>query len=476
MISTDIESGIFREYDLRGIYGEDLTLHFAARLGLALGSYLKERSSLWHPKISVGRDVRLSSDALRQALIDGLTGNGVSVVDVGICPTPLLYYSISHLGLDGGVMITGSHNPPQYNGFKVCAGKETIFGKEIQTLKGFYKNAFEGSGGGDLTRYDIVPAYIDELKKDFGYLEQEEPIKVALDPGNGTAGLVTSSLIPELGCDVVTLYGEPDGRFPNHHPDPTVLEYLTDLRKTVTEESCDFGVAYDGDADRIGIIDEKGEVIWGDKLMILFAREMLKNQPGATFVGEVKCSQLMYDEIEKLGGRALMWKTGHSLMKKKMKEEGAQLAGEMSGHFFFADRYYGYDDAIYTTCRLVELFKSERKARGKEFVLSDLLAGLPQSFYTPEIRVECPEERKQVVLDGLKLFFEAMLENEANGIQKIITIDGLRVVFDDGWSLARASNTQPVLVLRFEATSKERLEELKDMMFQRLKLLGVRSE
>jgi phosphomannomutase/phosphoglucomutase len=463
-----MEDRIFRQYDIRGIFGKDLTLDMAERIGRGYAKYISQRRpSPQRLKVSIGNDVRLSSHPLKEALIRGIASSGVDVVDIGDCPTPLQYFSLYHLNLDGGIMITGSHNPPEYNGFKVSVGRETIYGDAIQDLRRIVEEQGQGTGEGDaqgqVEQYEIIPAYVHHLVDHFSdsMLKEQDsvPVKVVIDGGNGTAGLVMPELLKKLGYEVVELYTTPDGHFPNHHPDPTVEENLRDLIATVKEEGADLGIAYDGDADRIGVVDENGSIIWGDQLMIIFAGDILRQRgEGATFVGEVKCSQVMFDEIERLGGRAVMWKTGHSLIKAKMKEVGAMLAGEMSGHIFFADRYFGYDDALYATCRLLEILSHE-KLRGRERSLSALLADIPKTFSTPEIRIDCPDEEKFVIIERLSSVL-AEGENELP-IKDIITIDGLRIIFEDGWALIRASNTQPVLVTRFEASTKEMLERIK---------------
>lgn len=481
----DIKDNIFREYDIRGVFGEDLTVEVAEALGRATAAYIRERTGKESLKVSIGRDVRLSSDTLKDALIEGLTRSGVDCVDLGRCPTPLQYFSLHTLELDGGIMITGSHNPPEYNGFKVSVGKETIHGAEIQELKGVIKKiaseapAPEGGGGGEgggkVEKVDVISTYIDWVTKNISIGEGgeeggggqglERPVKVVLDAGNGTAGLVAPKLLRALGCEVVELYCEPDGNFPNHHPDPTVPENLQDLIRAVEREKADFGVGYDGDSDRIGVVDEKGGIIWGDQLMIIFSRDILSSAPGATVVGEVKCSQVMYDAIEDAGGNAVMWKTGHSLIKSRMKELGAAMAGEMSGHIFFADRFFGFDDAVYSSCRLVEILAKKRLAEpGTQF--SSLLEGLPSTHVTPEVRIDCPDDEKFQVIEKLKA--EVKGGSERLKIKDVVTIDGLRIIFEGGWALVRASNTQPVLVLRFEAQTEEYLEEFKGFVKEKL--------
>ncbi|MBE9531738.1 MAG: phosphomannomutase/phosphoglucomutase, partial [Proteobacteria bacterium] len=394
-----VPENIFRQYDIRGVYEEDLTLEVAQALGRVFAAYLLKVQNLKSAKVSIGRDVRLSSTAIKDALIKGLTSSGIDCVDLGECPTPLQYFSIHHLNLDGGIMITGSHNPPEYNGFKLSAGKESIHGQEIQNLKTLMKNEHHhllptGPEVGKVEEFDIIEAYLDYQKSNYGvHPALDTPIKIVLDSGNGTAGPVAPPLMRALGSDIIELFSEKDGTFPNHHPDPTVEENLVALKESVKKEGADFGVAYDGDADRIGVVSDTGEVVWGDQLMIIFARDILERLPGATIVGEVKCSQVLYDEIEKAGGKAVMWKTGHSLIKSKMKELGAAMAGEMSGHIFFADKYFGFDDAVYATIRLAQIMTKER-AKNPDFTFSMLLEDLPETYSTPEIRVECPDSEK----------------------------------------------------------------------------------
>ncbi len=443
-----ISAGIFREYDVRGVFGKDLTTEAAELIGKGFGTYAKKSGV---KKITLGRDIRLSSDALHDSIIKGLSTAGMEIIDIGVCPTPILYFSIHHLKADGGVMITGSHNPPEFNGFKLAIGKETIYGDKIQEVKKIIEKGEFEKGKGSISKYDAIPHYINYLEKNFDDgMPKNRRLKVVVDCGNGTAGIAAPAILKSLGCDVTALFCDLDGNFPNHHPDPTVPKNLELLIKKVKEIGADFGAAYDGDADRIGVVDEKGEIIWGDKLMIIFSRDILKKKPGATFISEVKCSQTMYDDIAKNGGKAIMWKTGHSLIKAKMKETGALLAGEMSGHIFFADRYLGYDDAIYATCRLAEIAAESGKK------VSELLADVPKTYSTPEIRVDCPDEKKFQIVETAKERFRKEY--------KIIDVDGVRILFDDGWGLIRASNTQPVLVMRFEANSEKRLKEIRDFV------------
>jgi phosphomannomutase/phosphoglucomutase len=413
---------IFREYDIRGIAGTDLTADSVELLGLGIGTLMRREGK---SQITLGRDCRPSSDPFRDALAAGLTAAGISVIDLGIVPTPLLYYSIYKLKTDGGVMITGSHNPPEYNGFKTCVGTETIHGRRIQEIYTIIEARDFSRGAGSIAKTDIVPSYLE----------------------NGTACLMAPSLIRSLGCEVTELFCDMDGTFPNHHPDPTLPANLKDLQSVVTSRGLDVGMAFDGDADRIGVVDDRGEIVWGDKLMIVYAWDILTRHPGATFISEVKCSMNLFREIEKKGGRAIMWKTGHSLIKAKMKEEHALLAGEMSGHMFFADRYFGYDDAIYAACRLVEILSHSGET------LSRILSEIPATVVTPEIRVQCDDDKKFAVVEKVKAYFEAKHE--------VIDVDGARILFPEGWGLVRASNTQDVLVLRFEAGSQKALESIR---------------
>jgi phosphomannomutase/phosphoglucomutase len=436
-----INPQIFREYDIRGVVDKDLTHTVVRTLGQGFGTHM---ASAGCKGLVCGRDGRLSSKAFSEALIEGLTSTGCSVVDIELCPTPVYYFSLFHLEKDGGMMVTGSHNPPDFNGFKVSEGKSTIFGEKIQDLRRLIEKGSFAAGKGSLSHAEVISAYQNYVQKN---IRLEKKLKVVIDAGNGTGGVVAGPLLKRLGCDVEELYCDVDGRFPNHFPDPTIPANLNDLVDRVKKLRADVGIGYDGDADRIGVVDEKGNILWGDQLMILFSREILKEKKGATFVGEVKCSQNLFDDIQRHGGRAIMWKTGHSLIKEKMKEEKASLAAEMSGHIFFADRYFGFDDAIYASCRLLELLsKTDRK-------LSHLLEDVPRTVFTPEIRVDCPDEIKFKVVEKVK--------DELKKDHPIIDVDGVRAQFGDGWGLVRASNTQPALVLRFEALTEKRLQAIR---------------
>jgi len=439
-----INPQIFREYDIRGVVNKDLTPDIVRVLGQGFGTHMAQSG---RKDLVVGRDGRLSSKAFEEALIEGLISTGCHVVAIGLCPTPVYYFSIFHLDKDGGMMVTGSHNPPEFNGFKISAGKSTIFGEEIQNLRRLIEKREFVAEKGTLSEEEIIRPYQDYIKKN---IHLEKKMRVVIDAGNGTAGIVAGQLLRDLGCEVEELYCEVDGRFPNHFPDPTIPGNLKDLIDRGKKIRTNVGIGYDGDADRIGVVDDQGNIIWGDQLMILFSREILKYKKGAAFVAEVKCSQNLFNDIEKHGGKAIMWRTGHSLIEEKIREENAALGGEMSGHIFFADRYFGYDDAIYASCRLIELLsKTDKK-------LSQLLSDVPKTFITPEIRVDSPDEIKFRVVEHVK---EALKKD-----YPIIDVDGVRVKFEDGWGLVRASNTQPALVLRFEALSESRLREIKKLV------------
>ena len=447
-----INPAIFRQYDIRGVWEKDLTNEIAELIGRAFASYLLKSINKERAKVSVGRDARLHSGTIQDSLVKGLNNSGIDVVDLGVCPTPLQYYSLFKLPIDGGIMITGSHNPPEFNGFKLSVGRETLFGDTIQAVKKVLDAKDFRSGKGTIESCPIIDDYINFVKDKFQSLSG---IKVVVDAGNGVGGLVAPKLLKLLGAEVVELYCEPDGRFPNHHPDPVDEKNIVDLIAKVKETKAHVGIGYDGDADRIGAVDEEGEIIWGDRLMIIFARDILKEHKGAKIIGEVKCSQTLYDDIAAHGGVPIMWKTGHSLIKEKLKKEHAMLAGEMSGHLFFADRYFGYDDAIYASLRLLEIIKKA----GQPYSTKALLQDAPRMTSTPEIRFDCPDEIKFKIVDKA---VEAFKEYPS------ITIDGIRIKFEDGWALIRASNTQPALVLRFEAKNKDRLKEIKSFVETRL--------
>jgi len=434
-----LKSTIFREYDIRGIADVELLSPDVGDLGRSLGTFLQRNSG---NSVNVGRDCRLSSTRLRDALVEGLVDSGCEVTDLGVVPTPLLYYSAVHLEADGAIMITGSHNPSEFNGFKTVCGEGTLHGETIQEVRRLIEARDFAHGRGSHRDMDVSTAYLDHIAPQF---EFERRIKIVVDAGNGTAGPVMHRLLSRLNVEATELFFEMDGHFPNHHPDPTVPANLAALRDAVRAQKADLGIAFDGDSDRIGAVDENGDVIYGDMLLLIFGREILTRKPGATFIGEVKCSQVLYDELKRLGGNPIMYKTGHSLIKAKMKQEHADLAGEMSGHMFFADRYFGYDDALYAACRLMEIVSRSGKP------LSAQLDGLPKMVSTPEIRVDCPDETK---FEVVKLVAEQFKDTH-----RVIDVDGVRVLFPQGWGLLRASNTQPVLVMRFEAASASLLKE-----------------
>ena len=430
---------VFREYDIRGIAGTDLTDETVELVGKALGTMVRAAGGR---RVAVGRDVRLSGPAFHRAAVRGLTSTGSDVVDVGVVPTPLVYFAAQTLAVDGLCMITGSHNPPDYNGLKIGVGKTTLYGQAIQDVLRLVQKGEFATGSGAVTTHDIVTPYQADV---VGNLKPgKRKLKVVVDAGNGTGGIAVP-IFERLGWEVVPLFLEPDGRFPNHHPDPTVEANLTQLKAKVLEVKADVGIAYDGDSDRVGAVDELGQVLWGDQLMILFSRAILAERPGAAIVGEVKCSFTLYDDIARHGGHGIMWKAGHSLIKAKMKEAHAELAGEMSGHIFFAHRWYGFDDGIYSSGRLLELLSRT------DAPMSSLLADVPKTFSTPELRVDCPEDKKFELVRRAQEFFKARYQ--------AVTVDGVRVVFPDGWGLVRASNTQPILVLRFEAETPALLAE-----------------
>ena len=433
-----LKSTIFREYDIRGVADVELLDADIQVLGQAFGTYLQRHAG---KKVALGRDTRLSSPRLHHALLGGLLASGCAVTDIGVVPTPVLYYSVFHLGADGGVMITGSHNPPEFNGFKVVSGTSTIHGEAIQEVRRTIESDGLAQGSGSVTEADVVTPYVVEVASQFRLARR---VRAVVDAGNGTGGPVMHRIFEKLDVEAIEMFFEMDGRFPNHHPDPTVPANLAALIAKVIETKADLGIAFDGDTDRIGAVDNDGAVLYGDQLMIIYGREILSRKPGATFIGEVKCSQLMYDDLAAHGGNPIMWKTGHSLIKAKMKETGAELAGEMSGHMFFADRYYGFDDALYAACRLIEIVARSGQP------LSAQLADLPKTVTTPELRFDCPDELKFEVVRRCGM--------ELRSRHKTVEVDGVRVLFPEGWGLVRASNTQPVLVMRFEATTPELLD------------------
>lgn len=440
---------IFREYDIRGKIPDELNQETAYRLGLSLGVYYRDNGV---SRVSLGRDCRLSSPELKEALERGLTHTGMNVVDIGMVPTPLLYFSLFHLKVQGGIQITGSHNPPDYNGFKICLGKSTVYGEEIQKIREITRRGTFPKAEGSSESLNLKEDYLNFVRSRL--VPGKRKRRVVVDAGNGVAGMVAPELYEGMGVEVTPLFCEPDGRFPNHHPDPTIPEFLEPLIQKVSKSRADLGIAFDGDADRIGVVDNEGRIVWGDQLMILFSRDLLREHPGAKIIGEVKCSQVFYDDVRKNGGIPIMWKAGHSLIKGKMREEQALFAGEMSGHIFFADRYLGYDDAVYAGARLLEILtRTDHSVR-------DLISDVPRMVNTPEIRLDCPDEEKFQVV--------AELASEFKKDYDVIDIDGARVLMDGGWGLVRASNTQPVLVLRFEAESADKLAEIRRVFMEKV--------
>jgi phosphomannomutase/phosphoglucomutase len=438
---------IFREYDVRGLVDTDLTDAVVENLGRGLATMVKRAHG---STLVVGRDARESGPRFQTAFVRGATSTGIHVIDVGVVPTPVVYFAANTLPVDGLAVITGSHNPPEYNGFKMGVGKTTFFGETIQQLRALIEaKDFEQGPTGTVTTFDAVTPYLHFVNSTV--TRGPKRLKVVVDAGNGVGGIVSVPMLEKLGYDVVPLYCEPDGRFPNHHADPTVAKNLELLIAAVKKEKADLGVAYDGDADRIGVVDERGDILWGDKLMILLSRAVLKAVPGASIVGEVKCSFTMYDDIEKHGGVPIMWKTGHSLIKARMKETHAQLAGEMSGHIFYKHRFFGFDDAPYTAARLLEILSNEQAP------LSQLLADVPVTYSSPELRFDTVEEKKVALV---KRCTEKL---RAKGLS-LIEVDGVRATWPDGWGLIRSSNTTPILVVRYEAKTKERLDEIRALI------------
>jgi len=455
-----ISQTIFRQYDVRGIVGRDLTVEVAYGIGCGYAAYLAGKGI--SGAVAVGRDNRPSGDALRDALVRGLTECGVDVVDVGVVPTPLLYWTLHHEPVVGGIQITGSHNPPEYNGFKMCVGTGSLHGAEIQALYGLIIGGAFPSGSGKVTYVDVIDRYVADIAERIGPLAHADgtPLRVVYDCGNGAGALVAPQLMRALGVDGIGLFTESDGTFPNHHPDPTVPENLVDLIEAVKREGAEIGVAFDGDADRIGVVDKNGTIIWGDHILILYARDVLaRTGKGQPIIFDVKCSQALSDEIEKAGGVAVMWKTGHSLIKDKMKEMHAPIAGEMSGHMFFTEGFYGHDDALYGAARLLRIIADSGKR------VDELLSDVPPFVSTPELRIDTDDETKFIIM--------ARAIEHFTSTHEVIDVDGVRVLFGDGWGLFRASNTQPVIVARFEARTQARLDEIRNEMEGWMRAQGV---
>jgi phosphomannomutase/phosphomannomutase/phosphoglucomutase len=445
---------VFREYDIRGVYNEEFDKEFAYHLGRAFVTLTKRKTGQSNPRLTLGHDARLSSPEIVAALAEGFQESGAHVVHLGLVTSPISYFSTFTVpGVVGGIMVTGSHNPPNYNGFKISLGKNldemtTIHGAEIKELEKIINAKDYQTGNGEEEKIDILTPYVERYKKEFAGMPS---IPLVLDCGNGAGGVIVRRLFEAAGLKPTILFEEPDGRFPNHHPDPTVEKNLADLKKKVLETKARVGIGFDGDADRIGLVDHNGKFILGDEMMALIAQDILKSKPGGKIVGDVKCSDRMYDFIKERGGEPIMWKTGHSLIKDKVKVEKAPFGGEMSGHIFFRDRNFGYDDAPYAGLRVVEILAKTGKS------IPELLEGLAPSFCTPEIRIDTTEELKHSIVQKIKSAFSKPSDD-----YRVNLIDGIRVSFKDGWALARASNTQPVLVLRFESHTAKGLDRIKD--------------
>lgn len=461
-----IPKHIFREYDIRGVVGEDLTEALARDVGRAYGSALLEAMALAGeeapaqkraPRVVVGHDNRPSSPGLVEALMDGVTSTGVDVLDLGVVPTPVSWWAEKTLGTDGAIQLTGSHNPPEWNGIKMTRLGRSLYGAGVQDLLRRIESGSFQAGHGVRTPHPILDDYVEDVAARF---RLARPVRVAVDCGNGTGAVVAVKLLEAAGADVLPLYCTSDGTFPNHHPDPTVDAYLEDLMELVRSEGAELGVAFDGDADRIGVVDDRGRVVRGDTLLLLYGLDLLERQgPGQLLVYDVKCSQLLPEVYDAAGGTSLMWKTGHSLMKEKMLETGAPLAGELSGHICFADDYLGIDDALYNAVRLLDLLASGDTS------LSRRVDALPSYHSTPELRIEVTEEEKEAVVRDARAHFGAERE--------VVEVDGARVLFGDGWALLRASNTQPVIVARYEARTAERLMEIRSEVETWLRQRGV---
>ncbi|HKJ68573.1 MAG TPA: phosphomannomutase/phosphoglucomutase [bacterium] len=443
---------IFRKYDIRGRVKEDFTDDVVGALGKGFGTWSQRQGA---GTISISGDIRLTSPHLQKKFAEGVLATGVNVIDAGTLPTPANYFSLYHLPIEGAVQITGSHNPPEYNGFKMSLKTGAVYGDQIQTIRQIIEKEDYETGSGELTQQDILGDYIDMVAEK---IELQRPLKVAMDCGNASAGLAAPEIFRRLGVNLTELYCDVDGSFPNHHPDPTVLKNVRDLIDTVKQDGYDVGIAYDGDADRVGVIDDTGKIVWADRLMTIFLDEVIQ-QEGEEVIFDVKCSQALEQTIRAKGGTPVMWKTGHSLIKQKMKESGARFGGEMSGHLFFADEYYGYDDAIYVSARILQTLSRQQKT------LSQLLEDLPHFESTPEMRLEAADdEEKFKIAEQAKEYFSQEYE--------YIDVDGIRIKFGDGWGLVRPSNTQPVIVCRFEAKTPERLAEIKNMVIRKLQEFG----
>jgi phosphomannomutase/phosphoglucomutase len=480
-----LDLSAFGKNDIRGIYGDDITEELFYYTGRGFVKYLakqtkKDNSEIW---ISVCRDARLHSPALSKSLVEGILSTGANVVDLGLAPTPIGYYSevvgvpphiTKYQPITGGMIITASHNPSQYNGMKMTYNKSSLNEEQIKEVKDLTNEAYTmnmpASPNGNYIEYDIIPDYIEEMKKNFGRIG--EGLKIVVDSANATGGIVAPKLYRAMGCEVIELYSMPDGRFPHHHPNPSDEKTLNDIKKAVVANAADLGIAFDGDSDRIGVIDSEGNSMTGDKLLLIYAEDIIKeyNEKGIKpfIVSEVKCSQVLYDTIDNLGGISVMCKTGHGYIKSKMKEVGAVLAGEMSGHTFFKDRYYGFDDAIYAGCRIIEIL-AEKKRYNKEFKISDMLEPFNKMHCSSEVRLSCPNSLKKTTLETFDNYVSKNPDFFGSKIKEIITIDGMRIVFEQGgFALIRQSNTEPVFTLRFEAINEEFAKQYEDRMVSKL--------
>ena len=479
-----LEVSAFGKNDIRGIYGEDVTEELFYYTGRGFVQYLineskRKASEIW---VTVCRDARLHSPSLSKSLIEGVRSCGANVVDLGLAPTPIGYYSeangvpaylTKYLPVTGALIVTASHNPSQYNGLKMTYAKQTLGEEEIKKVKELtleeYKLNITPVPFGILTEYDLIPDYINDMKKRFGRIG--DGIKVVVDSANGTGGVVAPRLYRALGCEVIELYSTPDGRFPHHHPNPSDLSTLNDIKKAVTTNNADIGIAFDGDSDRIGVIDSKGNALTGDKLLLIYSEDIIKEynlkEIKPFIISEVKCSQVLYDTINQNGGIAVMCKTGHGYIKAKMRETGAVLAGEMSGHTFFKDRYFGFDDAVYAGCRIIEII-ARRKKKNPNFIISDMLKPFDAIYSSQEVRLSCPNSLKKPTLASFQKLIETNPNFFGTPIKDIITLDGMRIVFEKGFALIRQSNTEPVFTLRFEADTKENAQIYEELMVNKL--------
>lgn len=461
---TSIDSGILRAYDIRGVYEETLDEATAFTIGKAYATLIGERKNTPHPTIAAARDGRLSSPALSAALIEGMASAGAHVIDTGLGPTPMLYFAVYELNADAGIMVTGSHNPPTHNGFKMTMGSQPFYGDDIQEIGARALANTLRDAKGDIRQQSVLDAYVARIVRDLRP-EAGKPLNVVWDPGNGAAGEVVEKLVAMLPGKHTAINTAIDGTFPSHHPDPTVPANLVQLINEMKHQGADMGVAFDGDGDRLGAVDSEGNILWGDQMMVFFSRDVLSRHPGACIIADVKASQTLFDDITAHGGRALMWKTGHSLIKAKMIEEKAAIAGEMSGHLFFADTYYGFDDGLYSAVRLIDLVAHSPQS------LAEMRASLPVLMNTPEIRIDVPAERKFAIVEEIRVRLQQ--EAKAGAAMEVNEVDGVRVKISGGWWLARASNTQAALIVRCEAPDTDTLAALKAMVELHLAASGI---